>query len=77
MVPVYVVLVRPMGSSVSSLSLFQIVVKRVASNMELLGKFSKKLPHFKEESYEIAKTFEDFWAHFFPSFSSFEIAIFG
>jgi hypothetical protein len=45
--------------------------------MELLGKFSKKLPHFKEESYEIAKTFEDFWAHFFPSFSSFEIAIFG
>jgi hypothetical protein len=27
---------------------------------ELLGNFSKKLPHFKEESYEIAKTFEEF-----------------
>jgi hypothetical protein len=35
-----------------------------------LGKFSKKLLHFKEESYEIAKTFEEFVQIFlaFPLF---------
>jgi hypothetical protein len=34
---------------------------------ELFGKFAKKLPHFKEESYEIVKIFGGF-GQFFSSF---------
>jgi len=53
------------------------IKKKIPSNLwsrELSGKFPKKSPDFKEESYENIKILEDLRRFF--NFSSFEIAIF-